>query len=667
MNSILESLGKGDGGKSHGKTKIRDFKGETSALSFTQPEEGNLSTGSQEDPLYPPSFPTFAPLSEVDPASDHTVPSQDEPIKSKKRPETYGPTGDDDKPPIVSLGRIHIPLYTSKIGKRALEIGANAFGYTTEAVRGLRDRTLESLLETDTDPEITVIDNTGLNVVIEVPVAQLTDTPSTRVRVRKATERFITTGRYNLSPKLPPGETKDFPHPVDQKKLKKGTKVKVVPTPSYEPRRLAPYDRHVGAAKRSERLLKWNPHWPLAKVSLSSSGLETGHNILKARGHAISSAETAAFSLMPDLNLDIVMRYLPPHGHINQASVHFAFGENALRFAADGSLEEESTKIGETLYHPALLSLKDFTAILSYKLLEASGNNATIEPDVLLKALLLAPGADEDTRLIIEPYIARMLAIGRLNQLLTQHPGEFSIALANTINFTDRDGNPHSRAEFIATELIGVILGFEDAPDTKQGGASTYVGFVSTLSKILARHGAFIQWGGNSRLVVEAVANARKMPELYELVKKMGVANPESISQTRSVLSAGEFFSLTLTPEILFAKAVAVLQSEHVQAILTKNEALREVHRLRAIEHIITTVTQISQRVWDAALVEFDKKIAGYSDGQEEGKKIGSDVAARVKGMYSLSNSDLDPDNVVEGFVKDVDKTDTPPKKKHRR
>lgn len=484
-----------------------------------------------------------------------------------------------------------IPFYTTSFGKTVLSVAADLGGYISEGFTGIKHRILANRLETNLHPDVSVIDTDGLQVTISLPVTQVAGLGSTTQRVRAATKGFLASGKYSRQPQLPPGEITD-------------NKSKIIPTPSGPENTIDPNT----VKKREKKLSKSAKFWPIAKIKFQAGGESQALNQLKNRKLAGRDQETTGM-LMPDLDLSFILQYVSQTGNLLKSSLTWPLSQASLVFDENGEIIHSPNELKGKFFHPALLSLKDFAALASAQIFDLTGKSATIDPKIIHQAMLLAPKADKDTEWIIGPYINRMEAVGTVSHLLTAFPGEFALGLARIVNIVDQNGNPHPQATKIATGIIANIMGFSDAPHP-HGSPLTYVGLVSSLNQTLHDGGSYLQWAGNARIVDLAVNKTRKMPELYELVKKMGITDAESLAQEyRQVMSAGEFFGLALTPQVLSLSAVAILRTEQSQARIIENELLKTIHILDTIDAVVAKATQMDQKYWQDALDEFLAKV----------------------------------------------------------
>ncbi len=526
-----------------------------------------------------------------------------------------------------------IPLYTSQFGKSVLRHTANARGFVGEAWTGLKNRFLARSLETSLHPDISVTDTEGLRVTITVPVSQYTGLDSTTRRVREATENLLRTGQYSRRPQLPPGENKkgkriiptpSAPNP-DVKKIRLRNPVNLVDT-------------------RNKQLLRNSPYWPLADITFEAGDESQALKLLHDRRMADLPQETAGM-LMPDLDLEIALRYLSKTDRLMETSLRFPLGQSSIQFDENGVLKEDPNEMNGLFFHPAIRSLQDFSHLISAQILQATGKAATIDPKIIYQAMLMAPKADKDTEGIIGPYIDRMRFIGAVSRLLNAYPGEFALGLCRIVNIVDRDGNPHPERTKLSTGIMANILGFKNAPHP-YGSSLTYVGFVSSLNQTLndiPDNPAFLEWAGNAKVVNMAVNRAREMKELYELVKKLGISDASQVAgEYRKTMSAAEFFGLALTPQVIGLSALTLLRIEHSQANVIKNEFLRIMHVLDALDEVVVTDTAKNQDYWESMLSEFLDK-AKRINATQTGKNAARDVIKVIEKKYKAAK-----DNVIE-------------------
>jgi hypothetical protein len=473
-----------------------------------------------------------------------------------------------------------IPLYTSPFGKTFLTHTANARGLAGETWTGLKHRFLARSLETNLHPDISVVNTEGLQVTISVPVTQFTGFDGTVARVREATENLLATGKYSRRPQLPPGENK------------KGKRT--IPTPSAAiPSKVAIRENQL--ARDTDR------YWPIAHITFQAGDESQALKLLHDKQMA-DLPQKAAGMLMPDVNLIFDITYVSKTGYLLESSLFFPLGQTAIQFDENGALIEDPNQINGLYFHPALRSLLDSCNLWSAKIFEATGHAATIDPKLIHQAALMAPKADKDTEAIIGPYIDRGRYVGIASRLLTQYPGELALGLCRVVNIVDKDGNPHPQATDISTGIMANILGFKDAPHP-HGSTLTYIGLVSSLNQTLQDYDAYLEWAGNAKVVTMAVNRAGKMSELYALVEKLGISNAEQVAgEYRKTMTAGEFFGLALTPQIIGLSALTLLRIEHSQANIIKNEFLRIMGVLDTVDGVVVAETEANQKFWEGML-----------------------------------------------------------------
>ncbi|MFH0943331.1 MAG: hypothetical protein V1810_04110 [Candidatus Beckwithbacteria bacterium] len=503
-----------------------------------------------------------------------------------------------------------IPLYSTPFGKSVLKTTSIAYGLIGEALTGIKHRFLAKSLAMNLHPDISVKDTEGLEVTITVPVTQFTGLDSSIQRVQEATDNFLKTGGYRRRPQLPPGKQKS-----------KGERI--IPTPSApkpDSKKIQLDPVSLVQIRNKQLTRDTGGYWPIGNITFTAGDESSTLKILHDKRMADLPLETAGM-LMPDLDLEFNLRYVSQTSALMETSLSYPLGQTSIKFDENGALREDPNQINEQVFHPALRSLKDFAELVSAKIFQATGKAATIDPKIIYQAMLMAPKADKDTEGIIGPYIDRMRYVGAVSRLLTSYPGEFALGLARIINIVDKDGNPHPQAAAISTGIMANILGFEDAPHP-YGSPLTYIGLVSSLNQTLndvdPDNPAYIEWAGNAKIINMAVNRTTKMPELYALVKKLGISNAEQVAgEYRKTMTAAEFFGLALTPQVIGLSALTLLRMEHSQANIIKHEFLRIMHVLDTVDEVALTATQMHQDYWDKMLTDFLAKARKYNFSKE--------------------------------------------------
>ena len=519
-----------------------------------------------------------------------------------------------------------LPLYTSSLGKSALIATADVASATIETIRGGRDRLLGTLFHTDFDPEITVVDTDCLTVTLALPALQLASTGTSKQRIRQAEKDLLENGHFSVKPKLPPGKSR----------RNGGT---IIPTPSPDNGLIDPIKR---ANAQTNRLLKWNNNWPIAWLHFEAGSLDQAWLMLKQK-NLLSETESAQASLLHDLTINAQVQGLDRHGNQIVAKQEFPLGQTSLQFGEDGRLQTSAYEINGVYFHPALLSLTDFARLMSARLAELSGRTVTIAPETAVKALIIASSADEDTREIIGQYINRMQAIGNVSTLLNRAPSELAQGLWQVINIVDRGGNPHDQADDLHAAVIGTLLGFEDVHSGLNfGRPTTYVGFVNWLYRLFKETDAYVEFSGNPKVISVAVENAYDWPDLMELVKKMGVDNPEALrgNPNPKVMNIAEFLSFYLTPEVITTSTLALmdLHSTNARAILAQAKMM--LHRTTTIDGVITETLELDRQYWKATLDHFLEE-AKKIDPTAKGRATAQAVITALREKYEVAGQKI--------------------------
>ncbi len=531
-----------------------------------------------------------------------------------------------------------IPLYTTKLGETAFNVTTPVALTVYEVGRGLRDAGAELIaFAGQASRERRMFEN-GYAVELAVPVTLLhgREWPGWAQRVRGAVKAAKENGNFDLMRRMPSGKDsggQSLTLPVAMTEtqqnimefLTRGMPVaRMVARPdAVELRtrlkaREGDKDAHVAVGLRQERTLADK----LLRKNVSSDFDKADEMLLPRVDIAFDVHWFAAKSKQP-----------------SDAKINFPLGYMPLGLDETGEITSSPFKVGDRVYHPALLGLRDFADVVTGVISKKTNGIATVDSGTVAESLWHIKSMSEPIGEIVRPHVRRMIAVDQLNKLLAQAPAEVVMAVDNTMVFVTQDNKVHPETPQMMAELTERVLGFKIEGDYP----GVWSEFLRAIHQISNKHKASAAWGKGHTVAAAAVYNFAQPNEIYALARShMG----EKEGMLAQILENQRRLRTT-SPALLLASTSGPLNilidvNANLEEQRASIQSARELARRR--RDYAATLRVMGTGTTEALSEHLDGLQKAYIEGLKsdlsgKGAEIGKNVAGVVSKRYTNIDS----------------------------